>query len=51
MTDSQIDQAEEAILNNEISDESLETAAMVTDGAARSIGFFCTGLNECPALK
>ncbi|MEJ2374040.1 MAG: hypothetical protein P8Y53_13335 [Pseudolabrys sp.] len=51
MTDTAIDWAEEAILNEDISisDESLESAAIVAESGARSIGFFCTGLNECPA--
>ncbi len=49
MSDATIDLIEDAILNDEVSDESLEAAALVGNSAAWSVGFFCTGLSECPA--
>ena len=49
MTDSSIDEADAAVINDEASDESLEAAAMAINLAGRSIGFFCTGLTECPS--
>ena len=49
MLETPIDTTEVAVLADDISDEALEAAAMFTLGGARSIGFFCTGLNECPA--
>ena len=48
MTDTVLDQNEDAILSFEVSDESLEAAATVGSLAAWSVGFFCTGLSECP---
>ena len=49
MKDTQFGEAEDAILVDEISDESLEAIAAGTNLAGRSIGFFCTGLSECPS--
>jgi hypothetical protein len=49
MTDAtnSLDQTEEEILNYEVSDESLETAAVGGNKAAYTMGF-CTGLSACP---
>ena len=43
-----IDQTEDEILNYEVSDESLETAAATAKAGAYTLGF-CTGLSACPA--
>jgi hypothetical protein len=45
-----LDQAEEAILSYEVSDEALESAAgTVKDKAASLTVAFCSGLDTCPA--
>ena len=49
MTDTSFDEVGDTMVNSEITDESLETAAIAFNLAGRSIGFFCTGLSECPA--
>ena len=43
-----IDQTEDEILNYEVSDELLETAAATAKAGAYTLGF-CTGLSACPA--
>jgi hypothetical protein len=50
MTDTleRLDQTEEEILGYEVSDESLETAAVTRSAAAYTLGF-CTGLSLCPS--
>jgi hypothetical protein len=48
VTDIKIDEAEDAILNGDVSDESLETAATATAAYTYTLGF-CTGLSACPA--
>jgi hypothetical protein len=49
MTETIIDETESAILDVDVADEALERAAGVGQPAAWSVGFFCTGLSECPA--
>lgn len=51
MRNTPFDEVEDAVVSDEISDESLETAALAISLAGRSIGFFCTGLTECPAPR
>lgn len=48
MTDTTIEQTEAEILSYEVSDESLETAAVGRNSGAYTLGF-CTGLSDCPA--
>jgi hypothetical protein len=50
MLDSDIDQSEAAILNYEVSDEALESAAgaMKQKPGALTVAF-CSGLDTCPA--
>jgi hypothetical protein len=49
MTDAtnRLDQTEEEILSYEVSDESLEIAAVAGNAVAYTLGF-CTGLSVCP---
>jgi len=49
MTDTIIDETESATLDQDVADEALERAAGAGQPAAWSVGFFCTGLSECPA--
>jgi hypothetical protein len=49
MKDTLFGEAEDAIPVDEISDESLEATAALAILVGRSIGFFCTGLSECPS--
>ena len=50
MTDINIDQREEEILNYEVSDEALEAAAGTVKGKAGAFTLaFCSGLDTCPA--
>jgi hypothetical protein len=50
MTDTTIDQIEEAILSYEVSDEALEAAAGTMKDKAGSFTLaFCSGLDTCPA--
>ena len=48
MTDTIIEHTEDAILSNEVSDESLEQAGTAGNSGAYTLGF-CTGLSACPA--
>lgn len=50
MTDTNIDQREEEILNYQVSDEALEAAAgTMKDKAGAFTLAFCSGLDTCPA--
>lgn len=50
MTDTNIDQREEEILNYQVSDEALEVAAgTMKDKAGAFTLAFCSGLDTCPA--
>jgi hypothetical protein len=49
MTETMLDETERAILDGDVADEALERAAGAGQPAAWSVGFFCTGLSECPA--
>ena len=45
-----VDQADEEILNHEVSDEALETAGGASKEKAGNYTLgFCTGLSACPA--
>jgi hypothetical protein len=44
-----IDQNEEEILNYEVSDEAMETAAGASRDKAVATAAFCSGLDTCPA--
>jgi hypothetical protein len=49
MTDTNIDQGEEEILNYHVSDEALEAAAgTMKDKAGAFTLAFCSGLDTCP---
>ena len=49
MTDTNIDQREEEILNYQVSDEALEAAAgTMKDQAGAFTLAFCSGLDTCP---
>jgi hypothetical protein len=49
MTDTNIDQREEEILNYQVSDEALEAAAgTMKDKAGAFTLAFCSGLDTCP---
>ena len=49
MSDTKLDQTEEAIIACEVSDDALETAAGTGSKNAGSVTFFfCTALDHCP---
>ena len=48
MSDTRLDQTEEAIIACEVSDDALEAAAGTGSKNAGSTFFFCTALDHCP---
>ncbi len=48
MTDTVLDQTEDAILSFEVSDESLEAAAIAENLRAYTVAL-CSGITACPA--